>query len=107
MGRDNNSGHRNRGLLHLWLQCNRISRLPLADPSANRQPGSGLDGVGLSHFAPSLTSLDVSGNRLEGPFPSPSQFPANLAHLDLSNNRISAVGARGCNFVDEAKSNEK
>lgn len=48
-------------------------------------------GVGLIHLAPALTSLDVSGNRLAGPFPPPALFPPNLVHLDLSNNRISIV----------------
>nr|CDS21207.1 leucine rich repeat serine:threonine protein [Echinococcus granulosus] len=99
-------GHQNRGLLHLWLQGNRLPRLPLAEPTSTRQTSDekGLqDGVGLVHLAPALTSLDVSGNRLTGPFPPPALFPPNLVHLDLSNNRISTVaGGRNAGDGGEA-----
>lgn len=94
------------GLLHLWLQGNRLIHLPLSEMSLNtrRQSLTTMnDGrkssqevcsgnVGLSLLAPALTSLDVSGNQLSGPLPPPSRFPSKLVHLDLSNNQISSVG---------------
>uniref|UniRef100_A0A158RE58 non-specific serine/threonine protein kinase n=1 Tax=Hydatigena taeniaeformis TaxID=6205 RepID=A0A158RE58_HYDTA len=90
----NAGGHGDRGLLHLWLQGNRLTRLPLAEPTLTRQTSDEKvphGGVGLVHLAPALTSLDVSGNRLTGPFPLPVLFPPNLVHLDLSSNRITFV----------------
>uniref|UniRef100_A0A158QE53 Non-specific serine/threonine protein kinase n=1 Tax=Hymenolepis diminuta TaxID=6216 RepID=A0A158QE53_HYMDI len=94
------------GLLHLWLQRNRLIHLPLSELPLNtrRQSLTTINdsrkssqevcsgNVGLSLLAPALTSLDVSGNQLSGPLPPPSRFPSKLVHLDLSNNQISSVG---------------
>nr|CDS25898.1 leucine rich repeat serine:threonine protein [Hymenolepis microstoma] len=91
-----NRHHWTGGLLHLWLQGNRLVRLPLSEnqPNTGRKSSQEMCSVdvGLHLLAPALTSLDVSGNRLFGPLPPPSRFPSNLVHLDLSNNQISSVG---------------
>lgn len=96
----------NGGLLHLWLQGNRLLQLPLWEmPPVNKRHSQamagesrkasqeiGSGGVGLSLLAPALKSLDVSGNRLLGSLPPPSRFPISLVHLDMSNNQITSVG---------------
>ncbi|KAM7533897.1 hypothetical protein Aperf_G00000117352 [Anoplocephala perfoliata] len=98
----------NGGLLHLWLQGNRLLQLPLSEmPAVNKRHSVTLvndnrkssqdicsGSVGLSLLAPSLRSLDVSGNRLSGSLPPPSRFPTSLMHLDMSNNQIISVGMR-------------
>ncbi|VDD77960.1 unnamed protein product [Mesocestoides corti] len=70
------------GLVHLWVQRNRLCELPLETLCAD---------VGLSQQAPNLASLDASGNQLTQ-FGSPSDYPPSLIYLDLANNKISAVG---------------
>ncbi|VDL96491.1 unnamed protein product [Schistocephalus solidus] len=103
------------GLVHLWLQRNRLKELPLgSDIGLARQPAhkhsdSTLLGITsfsesppsatamatfmfdarLSHLAPNLVSLDASSNRLTD-FGVPADYPSGLVVLDLANNYITS-----------------
>uniref|UniRef100_A0A0R3T3W3 non-specific serine/threonine protein kinase n=1 Tax=Rodentolepis nana TaxID=102285 RepID=A0A0R3T3W3_RODNA len=87
-----NRHHWTGGLLHLWLQGNRLVRLPLSEiqPNTSRRSSHEMRSVdvGLHLLAPALTSLDVSGNQLFGPLPPPSRFPPNLGGSGLSDTHL-------------------
>ncbi len=70
------------GLVHLWVQRNKLRELPLEGVNAD---------AGLSQQAPNLTSLDASHNQLST-FGSPAAYPPGLTYLDLASNQIGEVG---------------